>query len=105
MERGRTEWLRARGIEQDRFILAYNTCFSLINTTVRFVRPARFNDELVVLTRAIRATGARVGFEQLVHRGDAAGELLCAADCSVACLTADTFKPRRLPPDLLLNLA
>lgn len=105
MERGRTEWFRSRGIEQDNLILAYNICFSLVNTSVRFLRPARFNEQLAVSTRVIRLAGARIAFEQAIHRNDPAGELLCSAECAAACLTADTFKPRRLPPELVLNLA
>lgn len=105
MERGRTEWLRSHGIEQDKLILAYNMCFSLINTSVRFLRPARFNEQLAVLTRVIRLAGARIAFEQAIHRDNPAGELLCSSECVVACLTADTFKPRRLPPELIMNLA
>ena len=105
MERGRTEWLRSHGIEQDSLLRAYNICFSLVNTCVRFVRPARFNEQLVILTRVTRLAGARILFEQAIHRNDLAGELLCSAECAAACLTADTFKPRRVPPELLLNLA
>ena len=104
MERGRTEWLRARGVAQDDLMREQNVCFSLIRTDARFHKPARFDDELSVRTRLVRAQGARVVFEQAVYRttGAAASpdELLCSADCEVACLHADSFKPRRLPPDL-----
>lgn len=101
MERGRTEWLRSRGVDQEQLIRDENLCFSLINTAVKFVRPARFNDQLAVLTRVISTTGVRVVFEQAVHRDSAAGELLCSGRCEAACLAADSFKPRRLPDGLI----
>jgi len=101
MERGRTEWLRARGIEQERLRREQNLCFSLANTTVRFFRPARFDDCLSIRTRVTKISGARVMFEQAVYRDDDSDELLCSAECEAACITADTFKPRRLPPGLL----
>ena len=101
MERGRTEWLRARGIEQERLRREQNLCFSLTNTTVRFLRPARFDDCLNIRTRVTKISGARVMFEQAVHRDDDSDELLCSAECVAACITADTFRPRRLPPGLL----
>lgn len=104
MERGRTEWLRAKGIEQSQLISEQNLCFSLIDTNIKFKRPARFDDQLAVLTRVVSAVGARVKFEQVIHRGTADGELLCSATCDAACVAADTFKPRRLPPGLLDNL-
>jgi acyl-CoA thioester hydrolase len=101
MERGRTEWLRARGVEQDQLMREQNLCFSLVNTQVRFLRPARFNDRLSVRTRVTKVRGARVIFEQAVHRDDASDEVLCSAECEAACITADTFRPRRLPSGLL----
>jgi len=104
MERGRTEWLRAHGVEQDRLIREENICFSLINTSVQFRRPARFDDQLAVMTRVISASGARVAFEQAIHIDTSAGKLLCSAECDAACLAADTFKPRRIPPDLFSSL-
>jgi acyl-CoA thioester hydrolase len=105
MERGRTEWLRSRGIEQEPLMREQNLCFSLINTNVRFIRPARFDDQLTVVTQVSSAVGVRVKFTQAIHRKDDASELFCSADCEAACLAADTFKPRRLPPGLLNNLA
>jgi acyl-CoA thioester hydrolase len=101
MERGRTEWLRSRGIEQDCLRRESNLLFSLASTAVKFVRPARFNDRLIIRTRLNRVSGARIVFNQAVHRDDAVAELLCSADCDVACITADEFKPRRLPAGLL----
>jgi acyl-CoA thioester hydrolase len=105
MERGRTEWLRARGIEQDSLMRDENLCFSLIDTNIRFIRPARFNDQLIVRTRVLSTRGARVAFEQAIHKDTADSELLASATCDAASLAVDTFKPRRLPPGLLDKLA
>ncbi len=105
MERGRTEWLRSRGIEQEPLMREKNLCFSLIDTNIRFLRPARFDDWLAVVTSVLSARGARIKFAQAIYRESDAGELLCSAECDAACLAADTFKPRRLPPGLLNNLA
>jgi len=101
MERGRTEWLRCRGVDQHSLMQEQNLCFSLVNTNVKFLRPARFDDLLSVRTRVIRVSGARVSFEQAVYRGDGSDELLCDATCDAACISADTFKPRRIPAGLL----
>ncbi|MGI9292254.1 MAG: YbgC/FadM family acyl-CoA thioesterase, partial [Gammaproteobacteria bacterium] len=101
MERGRTEWLRSRGIEQDALRSDHNLLFSLASTSAKFLRPARFDDSLTVRTRLEKLSGARVVFSQAVHRGDNSEELLCAADCVVACISADQFKPSRIPAGLL----
>lgn len=105
MERGRTEWLRSRGIEQRPLMQDDNLCFSLINTNIQFLRPARFDDQLAVVTSVLTAVGARVKFAQAIRMDTAEGELLCTAECEAACLAADTFKPRRLPPGLLNDMA
>ena len=105
MERGRTEWLRSRGVDQAPLLREQNLCFSLIDTNIRFLRPARFDDRLAVVTSVQSVRGARIKFAQAIYRDSDSGELLCSAECDAACLAADTFKPRRLPPGLLNNLA
>jgi acyl-CoA thioester hydrolase len=100
MERGRTEWLRAHGVSQRRLMLEQNLCFGLLDTNIRFLAPARFDDRLAVMTRVTEIRGARVQFEQAVRRESAEGDLLASADCIAACLAADSYRPRRLPADL-----
>jgi acyl-CoA thioester hydrolase len=99
MERGRTEWLRARGVGQAALARERQLCFSLISTEIKFIRPAVFDDELDVKTRVIAVTGARVQFEQAVSRRGT-DELLCSAQCMAACLDTVTLRPRRLPAEL-----
>jgi len=101
MERGRTEWLRSHGVEQDVLMNTENLCFSLTDTNIRFILPARFNDHLLVQTRVTRAAGARVTFEQRIVSKEGEGLSFAEATCDAACLAADTFRPRRLPPNLL----
>jgi len=99
MERARTEWLRALGVEQDVLMREKRRVFVVVDTRAEFVKPAKFNEELVV---TVRLTGrARASFElaQTVERTD--GELLVRGSVRAAYLDADTLKPVRLPPDLL----
>lgn len=100
MERGRTEWLRSHGVEQDWLAAEHGLCFSIVEANVRFRRPARFNDEVVVLTRLAARSRVRFELEQELRRaGD--GELLVEMRCAAACLDAREFRPRRLPAGLL----
>lgn len=99
MERARTEWLRALGVEQDVLMREKRRVFVVVDTRAEFVKPARFNEKLVV---TVRLTGrARASFElaQTVERPD--GELLVRGSVRAAYLDADTLKPARLPSDLL----
>jgi acyl-CoA thioester hydrolase len=101
MERGRTEWLRERGIEQDELRRVHGLLLTVTETSARFHKPARFNDEVVVLTRVLHRGRARFTLEQAVHRQDL---VLCSADCIVACIDAENFRPRRIPDGILSPL-
>jgi acyl-CoA thioester hydrolase len=48
MERARTEWLRALGIEQDVLLREKRRFFVVVDCQAEFLAPARFNDQLVV---------------------------------------------------------
>lgn len=99
MERGRTEWLRELGIEQDRLLDERGLCFTLTENDARFHRPARFNEQLEVSTRLVDFSRVRINLEQAVRRSD--GELLCSARCVAACIDVESFRPRRIPADIM----
>ncbi|MFO1355977.1 MAG: tol-pal system-associated acyl-CoA thioesterase [Gammaproteobacteria bacterium] len=103
MERGRTEWLRSHGVEQDRLQSTHGLCFSITAADVRFHRPARFNDELVVRTRLAGRQRVRFLVDQEVRLARD-GTLLASARCEAACLEAAGFRPRRIPPGILPGL-
>ena len=99
MERARSEWLRALGIEQDRFLAEKRRYFVVVDTSAKFVSPARFNDCLVATARLTERSRATFLIEQNIYRK---GELLCAGQTRAACVNADTGKPVAIP-DLLFK--
>jgi acyl-CoA thioester hydrolase len=101
MERARTEWLRARGIEQDRLRAEENRLFVVVDTSASFIVPARFNEELSV--SVVLEDLARASFQmaQEIRRGGPEGELLCSGTTRAACIKADSYRPARLPRILL----
>jgi acyl-CoA thioester hydrolase len=101
-ERARTEWLRALGFSQKQLAEEAGVLFSVVEMTVRYLKPARLDDLLEVLARAEICGGASVAFEQEVR--NAAGELLAQGQVRVACVATDTFKPRRLPAGLVTRI-
>ena len=104
MERGRTEWLRSRGVEQDQLRAEHGLCFVVTETDLRFRRPARFNEELLVCTQLTDFGRARFGLEQDIHRA-ADRVLLVGSRCVAACVDFATFRPRRMPAALRETLA
>ena len=95
-EVGRTEYLRARGLPYGR--LEDRGCFLPVHRLqVEYHTPARYEDDLVVTSRVVKAGKSRVAFENKVMRGE---ETLAEAIVELACLGKDE-RPMRLPEDLL----
>ena len=97
MERCRSDWLRALGIDQVRLRAERGLQFAVANVSVDFLRPAVLNDEILVTAELERLTGATIVFKQTIRRGDAQ---LIDAIARIACLDSGTLKPRPIPKDL-----
>ena len=99
LERARTEWLRARGVEQQRLREQDGVVFVVRDMTIEFLLPARLDDELEVTLEATETRSASMTFSQrIVRRAD--GAALVAASVRAACIDAATFKPCRIPNHL-----
>jgi acyl-CoA thioester hydrolase len=105
-ERARTEWLRSLGCGQQLLRDETGAIFVVSETAVRYLQPARL-DDLLDVTVAVRSAGrASLGLEQQVWRSSTAGdgELLAESTIRIGCVDAETFRPRRIPNQLLHNI-
>ena len=102
MERARSEWLRSLGHEQDRLIQEEKIIFAVRQVAIDYHKPARFNDMLNVNTTIQKKRGASLYFLQTIRNQK--GELLCQAVVKIACLNAETMKPRPLPDTIFAGL-
>jgi acyl-CoA thioester hydrolase len=100
MERCRTDWLRALGIDQLRLRAERRLQFAVVSITVDFMRPAVLNDEILVTAELERLSGATIAFKQTSMRADAQ---LIDASTRVACLDSGTLRPRPIPKDLFVE--
>jgi acyl-CoA thioester hydrolase len=66
----------------------------VLETHVRYVQPARFDDALLVHARCVDVRGARFRFEYAIER---AGETIADGWTAHACVDAQTFRPTRIP--------
>ncbi|MGH8134870.1 MAG: tol-pal system-associated acyl-CoA thioesterase [Steroidobacteraceae bacterium] len=101
MERARSEWLRAVGIDQATLIRDERLQFVVVEMQIRYHRPARFDDELQVSVLITERGGASWTMAQEIRRGSPDGELLVSATVRAACLDSDSLKPRPLPASML----
>ena len=93
MERARSEWLRARGIEQPELLREHSVILVVRKVTVNYLKPAVFNDELVVTARISSSGRARAEFHQTIERE----HVLTEARIEIACVSAVNFKPAAFP--------
>ncbi len=97
MERARTEWLRSLGVEQDVLLYEERRLFVVIETSIEFLAPAKFNDEIVATAALSDLTRATFAMQQNIFRNNLDGELLCRGSTKAAFLNADTLRPVRVP--------
>ncbi len=97
-ERARTEWLRALGVAQGALREASGGMFIVSETAVRYLAPARLDDELLV-TAALEASGrASLIIRQQAWRGHV---LLCEGTIRIGWVEAATLRPARIPTAVL----
>ncbi len=100
MERCRSEWLRALGVDQARLRAQRQLQFAVVSVSVDFLKPALLDDEIVVTAELRHLRGATISFKQTIMR-DAVQ--LIDANVRVACLDSGTLKPRAIPKDLFME--
>jgi len=99
MERARTEWLEAMGVDHVTMMNADNRILVVTDAHAKFLIPARLGDSLVVTASLRKLNRATFEIEQNIFRGNTDGDLLIRGGVTAAYLQADTMKPKRIPTD------
>ncbi len=99
LELGRTELLRPTGVSYAHMERA-GILLVVTRLEVKYRRPARYDDELILITRIVGGGRARIdhSYELWLDEGDGRGrtDLLLTADSTLACVDREG-KPRPLP--------
>ncbi|MEO6199063.1 MAG: YbgC/FadM family acyl-CoA thioesterase, partial [Sphingomicrobium sp.] len=93
MERARSDMLRACGIDQQAELQRSGSAYAVVEAHLRYRRPARLGDDLVILSTIGEVRGSSVLIQQRVMRGD---ELLTQGKITAAFLDG-SGRPRRHP--------
>jgi acyl-CoA thioester hydrolase len=104
-ERGRTEALRALGVEQRALAEHDGVQFVVRRVAADFRAPAKLDDALEVVTRTADIGGATLTMEQTIRRGDETLVTLTVDICAVAADGARAGRPVRLPKVVAERLA
>lgn len=101
-ERVRTELVRASGY-QLRAGMEQNINYVVHSLDIRYIKPARLDDELVVHAKVVKISKTYFQVRQWATNAEA--EVLVEGNVKVACVEFDTGKPRKMPAALVEALA
>ena len=95
MERARSDMLRAVGVDQRDVLNSGSGAYYVAECNIRYVKPARLGDDLIVVSTVEHVRAASVSIHQRVMRGN---ELLTDARVTAAFLDANG-RPQRQPKE------
>ena len=94
MERGRTEWLRAVGVNQSELAAQEQRGFMVTALDIRYLKPARLDDLLQIESAITRMGRASLHFHQRICRN---GELLTESNIKVCCVETVNMRIAAIP--------
>ncbi|PWK88646.1 acyl-CoA thioester hydrolase [Fulvimonas soli] len=99
LERARTEWLRAGGVDQSALRERTGLAFMVRSMEIDFLKAALLDDELIVTVEVQERRAASILFGQSIRRAD--GTELIRARVRVACVDLHRMAPARIPDEAL----
>ena len=99
MERARSDWLRAVGVNHHDLRSEHGVMLVVTRAYTDYLAPARLEDDLIVDVALTRARRASLDLQQQVRHID--GQLLCKADVRAACVHVANQRPCRFPSSVL----
>ena len=96
-ERARSDLLRQLGIDQRAAIENGHGAYAVADMHIRYLKPAKLDDDLVVETRCSDLKAASCRMEQVIRRGDT---VCCTASLRVGFI-APSGRPTRQPSEWL----
>lgn len=98
LERARTEWLRSFGFEQDQLREQYNIVFAVRSVDIKYLKPAKFNEQLNVTLENIQLKRASMAIQQSIFKlSEDKNELIVNSTVNVVCLHSESFSPSPIP--------
>lgn len=102
MERGRTEWLRAVGVNQSDLVAQEQLGFMVTELDIRYLKSARLDDLLQIESEVTRMGRASLHFHQTIYRN---GELLTESNIQVCCVETVNMRIAAIPQSVRTKFA
>lgn len=99
-ERARTDMLRGLGINQQQMMIEDDANFVVRSCKIEYLRPARMDDQLEILTRLTDLRGASLQMRQDIRLGS---DIIVTTKVRVACL-GEGGRPQRLSSAIMISL-
>lgn len=104
-ERSRTEWLRSLGIAQQQLKESAGGLFVVSQTSVRYLKPCRLDDELMVTAQLVESGRASMTIaQQVLLKSGNATQLVCEGIIRIGWVNAASLQPARIPASILDRL-
>ncbi|MEM7439601.1 MAG: tol-pal system-associated acyl-CoA thioesterase [Pseudomonadota bacterium] len=100
IERARSTIVREAGIDQAALKADHGLVFAVREVQATYLRPAKLDDVLTIVSKLKQSSPARITFLQDVHRGE---DVLFTSEITVVCLS-DSGKPARFPAEIRQKL-
>jgi acyl-CoA thioester hydrolase len=104
-ERARTEWLRSLGVGQQGLRETTGGMFVVSETQLKFLGPARLDDELLVTASLQEAGRVSMTIRQQVKKKAASpaadDSILCEGTIRIGWVNAASMQPERIPKTVL----
>ena len=97
-ELGRVEWLRFKGLDYAR-LEDSGVLLPVVNVSVNYKAPARYDQLLSVKTELIKIGGASIVFQNKIY--DENNQLLVEGEVTLVATDSSSFKPIKIPASLL----
>ena len=98
LERARTEWLRAAGVNQHALKETSGLLFVVKSLTLDYQAPAVLDDQLLATVNVLKLGKASIMIAQQVLRGD---QVLVSGTVKIGCIGAIDRRPAAIPADIL----
>ena len=100
-ERARTEWLRSVGIQQQQLKEQTGGMFVVAETSIRYLRPARLDDELILTASLLQSGRASMTIRQQALLKNT---VLCEGSIRIGWVDVARLQPARIPQNIIESL-